>query len=550
MNRPNETAAWAALDAHREEVGETHLRELFAADEQRFQRLSASACGLFLDYSKQRVTARTLELLFDLAREMDLAGRVEALFAGEPVNNTEGRAALHTALRHLDDSPLRVDGEDVVPRVHETLERILAFAEEVRSGRWLGATGKPIRTVVNIGIGGSDLGPDMAAEALRAYWGEGLDARFVSNLDYTQLGGVLAGLDHETTLFVVESKTFTTQETLTNARSARAWLLDRNGGDSAAIARHFVAVSTHGERVAEFGIDTANMFGFWDWVGGRYSLWSAIGLPLAVLIGRERFTALLRGAAAMDAHFRSAPWESNLPVLLGLLGVWNTNFLGAASHAVLPYDYALRLLPAYLQQLEMESNGKRVTRDGTPVAWDTCPVVWGAPGNNGQHAFYQLLHQGTRLVPSDFIVPAGNAWGREEHEQKVLANALAQTEALMHGRTVAEARAQMDAAGLAPEQAELLAPHRALPGNQPSSTLVYERLSPEVLGALVALYEHKVFVQSVVWDVNAFDQWGVELGKELAGVILPELAPEAPLSAHDGSTTGLIEYIKALRHGR
>jgi glucose-6-phosphate isomerase len=439
-----------------------------------------------------------------------------------------------------------VGGKDVMPEVNEVLARMARLVGAVRDGSWKGHTGKPIRSVVNLGIGGSDLGPAMAATALAAYGRADLTGHFVSNLDGTDLAETLALVDPETTLFVVESKTFTTQETLTNARSARAWLV-QHLGDERAVARHFVAVSTSAERVREFGIDLDNMFGFWDWVGGRYSMWSAIGLPVAILVGMERFEGFLAGAHAMDEHFRSAPWERNLPAILGLLRVWYANLFAAATHAVLPYDYALRLLPAYLQQLEMESNGKRVTRDGQPVTRQTSAVVWGAPGNNGQHAFYQLLHQGTRLVPADFLVPLESQHELAGHHEGVLANALAQTEALMRGRSAAEARAELAAAGFAGKALDAAVPHRVLPGNQPTNTLVYQRLTPEVLGALVALYEHEVFVQSVVWRINAFDQWGVELGKQLARVIQPELAPHAPLSAHDASTAGLIRLARDRR---
>jgi glucose-6-phosphate isomerase len=469
---------------------------------------------------------------------------------GDAINNTEGRAVLHVALRNRGPQPVPVDGEDVMPAVRAVLERMRAFSEAVRSGAWRGYTGQRIRAVVNIGIGGSDLGPAMVTAALRPFHSPGLKAYFVSNLDFTHIGGTLAELDPETTLFIVESKTFTTQETLTNARTARAWFLERMGHDEKAIAKHFVAVSTNTEQVTQFGIAPENMFGFWDWVGGRYSLWSAIGLPIAVMVGMDRFEELLAGAHDMDAHFQGAPWRENMPVLLGLLGVWYNNFFGAPTHAVLPYDYALRDFPAYLQQLEMESNGKRVTREGEAVDYATCPIVWGAPGNNGQHAFYQLLHQGTRLVPSDFIVPVENDRHSVDHENAVLANALAQTEALMRGRTEAEARAELEARGLTGAALDFQVPHRVLPGNQPTSTLVYRSLTPRVLGALIALYEHKVFTQSVIWGINAFDQWGVELGKQLAKVILPELAGERPVSDHDASTAGLIEYLRARRPSR
>jgi glucose-6-phosphate isomerase len=543
---PQVVSAWSALRAHHQELASVHLRELFAAAPDRFERMSLEACGLFVDFSKHRATAETLTRLRGLANAADLRDWIDRMFTGEPINNTEGRAALHVALRNRAERPIRVAGSDVMPAVREVLARMARLAEAVRSGTWRGFTGKPIRHVVNIGIGGSDLGPAMVATALAGYTQAGLTGHFVSNLDGTHLAETLAGVDPESTLFVVESKTFTTQETLTNARSARAWLVERLGDDRA-VARHFVAVSTSRDRVQAFGIDPENMFGFWDWVGGRYSVWSAIGLPVAILAGMERFEALLAGAHAMDEHFRTAPWEANLPVTVGLLGVWYTNFFAAHTHAVLPYDYALRLLPAYLQQLEMESNGKRVTRGGEPVAGDTCPVVWGAPGNNGQHAFYQLMHQGTRLVPADFVVPIESQRELPGHHLAVLANALAQSEALMRGRTAEEARAELAASGLSGPALEAAVPHRVLPGNQPSTTILYQRLTPEVLGALVALYEHKVFVQSVCWEVNAFDQWGVELGKQLARVIQPELEPQAPVSDHDASTSALIRRVRERR---
>ncbi|MCU0935228.1 MAG: glucose-6-phosphate isomerase [Gammaproteobacteria bacterium] len=543
---PEVQAAWEALEAHYREIEGLHLRDLFARDPERFPRLTAEACGIFLDYSKGRVTAETLVRLAHLADAVDLRGWTDRMFAGEAINGTEDRAVLHVALRNRANRPIRVGGEDVMPEVNEVLARMARLVGAVRDGSWKGHTGKPIRSVVNLGIGGSDLGPAMAATALAAYGRADLTGHFVSNLDGTDLAETLALVDPETTLFVVESKTFTTQETLTNARSARAWLV-QHLGDERAVARHFVAVSTSAERVREFGIDLDNMFGFWDWVGGRYSMWSAIGLPVAILVGMERFEGFLAGAHAMDEHFRSAPWERNLPAILGLLRVWYANLFAAATHAVLPYDYALRLLPAYLQQLEMESNGKRVTRDGQPVTRQTSAVVWGAPGNNGQHAFYQLLHQGTRLVPADFLVPLESQHELAGHHEGVLANALAQTEALMRGRSAAEARAELAAAGFAGKALDAAVPHRVLPGNQPTNTLVYQRLTPEVLGALVALYEHEVFVQSVVWRINAFDQWGVELGKQLARVIQPELAPHAPLSAHDASTAGLIRLARDRR---
>ena len=543
---PEVRSAWMALEAHHREVAGLHLREIFGQDAGRFERMSLEACGLFVDFSKNRITDETLARLRALAGAAELRSWIDRMFRGEAINNTEGRAVLHVALRNRSNRSIDVQGRDVMPEVNGVLTRMRRLAEEVRSGAWRGFTGQPIRSVVNIGIGGSDLGPAMVATGLAACTQPGLTGYFVSNLDGTHLAETLAQVDPETTLFVVESKTFTTQETLANARSARAWLVDRLG-DERAVARHFVAISTSAERVRAFGIDTENMFGFWDWVGGRYSVWSAIGLPVAILVGMDRFEAFLAGAHAMDEHFRTAPWERNLPVTLGLLGVWHSNLLGAHTHAVLAYDYALRLLPAYLQQLEMESNGKRVTRDGAPVVGLTCPIVWGGPGNNGQHAFYQLMHQGTRLVPADFIVAVESQHELPGHQEAVLANALAQTEALMRGRNAEEARAELAAGGFSGAALEAALPHRVLPGNQPTTTIVYQRLDPQVLGALVALYEHKVFVQSVCWGVNAFDQWGVELGKQLARVILPELESANAVPEHDASTNGLIRYIRARR---
>ncbi len=542
-NSPLKSQAWEALYTHHRSLADVHMRDLFAQDPQRFQSFSTQACGLLMDYSKHRLTAETMTLLRNLADAVELRAWIERMFSGEKINSTEGRAALHVALRNRSNRPILVDGQDVMPEVNEVLRRIRTFTDAVRTGEWRGHTGKRIRAIVNLGIGGSDLGPAMAVTALKAFADPDLSAHFVSNLDSTQISEVLDIVDPETTLFIVASKTFTTQETLTDARTARGWLVTRLG-DEKAVARHFVAVSTNTKKVREFGIDTANMFGFWDWVGGRYSMWSAIGLPIALMIGMDHFEELLYGAHVMDEHFRTAPWERNLPVLLGLLGVWYIDCFQAPTHAVLPYDYALRLLPAYLQQLEMESNGKRVTRLGEPVGHLTCPVIWGAPGNNGQHAFYQLMHQGTRLIPADFIVAVHGQHERPGHQAAVLSNALAQTEALMRGRTFEQAKAELERSGLKGSALEAAIPHRVLPGNQPTTTIMYSRLTPELLGSLVALYEHKVFVQSACWEINAFDQWGVELGKQLAKVIEPELRGEAAVTGHDGSTTGLINHLR------
>jgi glucose-6-phosphate isomerase len=535
--------AWKALDANARAMRETHLRTLFADDPARGERLTAEGAGLFLDYSKNRVSGETLELLLRLARESGLKERIEAMFGGEPINATEGRAVLHVALRAARDASIVVDGRNVVPDVHAVLSKMEAFARRVRGGEWRGHTGKRIRNVVNIGIGGSDLGPVMAYEALRHYGERSLTFRFVSNVDGLDFVEATRDLDPAETLFIVASKTFTTQETMTNAQSARAWSLAGLGGDARAVAKHFVAVSTSAEKVAAFGIDTANMFGFWDWVGGRYSMTSAIGLSTMLAIGPEGFGALLAGFRRMDEHFRGTPFERNLPVLLGLLTVWNTNFLGAESVAVLPYENYLKRFPAYLQQLTMESNGKHVTLDGRTVGYDTGPVYWGEPGTNGQHSFYQLIHQGTRLIPCDFLAFAQPLAPLGRHHDMLMANVFAQAEALAFGKTSAEVRAE--------GTAEALVPHRVFQGNRPSNTILAERLTPETLGALVALYEHSVFTQGVVWEVNSFDQWGVELGKVLAQRVLGELESAAePALHHDSSTNALIRRYRRLRTPR
>ncbi|MBP2230742.1 glucose-6-phosphate isomerase [Azospirillum agricola] len=550
MTALTRSPAWAALAQHRREFGDTHMRDLFAADPGRFDAFSLEAAGLFLDYSKNRATKDTLGLLLDLARQQDVEGWRDRMFAGEPINLTEKRAVLHTALRNRSDRPVRVDGRDVMPDVRAVLERMDAFATAVRDGTWTGYTGQPITDVVNIGIGGSDLGPVMVTEALKPFAHPHVALHFVSNVDGTHLAETLKWLDPDTTLFVIASKTFTTQETLTNAHSARRWFLE-SAKDEAHVARHFVAVSTNEAEVVKFGIDPANMFGFWDWVGGRYSLWSAIGLPIAIAIGPERFAELLDGAHAMDEHFRTAPLERNMPALLGLLGVWYRNFWDASSYAVLPYDQYLHRFAAYLQQLDMESNGKSVTRGGEPVDHDTGPVLFGEPGTNGQHAFYQLIHQGTSLIPCDFIAAAAshNPIGAEAgaHHRILLSNVFAQAEALMRGKTADEVRAEMAKSGKAPKEVEALVPHRVFPGNRPSNTILVRSLTPAALGALIALYEHKVFVQGIVWDINSFDQWGVELGKQLAGAILPELTDGPREGAHDSSTTGLMAWWRANR---
>ena len=535
---PTASPAWRALTAHRDAIAATHLRQLFATDPGRGERLTLTAAGVHLDYSKHRVTDETLRLLVELAGQSGLRARIDAMFAGEKINETERRAVLHVALRAPRGAEIRVDGEDVVPGVHAVLDAMSAFADRVRGGEWRGHTGRRIRNVVNIGIGGSDLGPVMAYEALRHYSAREMNFRFVSNVDGTDFAESVRDLDPAETLFVVASKTFTTLETMTNARTARAWSIAGLGGDPAAVAKHFVAVSTNAEEVAKFGIDTANMFGFWDWVGGRYSMDSAIGLSTMLAIGPDAFREMLAGFHEMDEHFRHAPFERNLPVLMGLLALWYNDFFGAQTVAVLPYDQYLKRFPAYLQQLTMESNGKRVRLDGAPVGCDTGPIYWGEPGTNGQHSFYQLIHQGTRLVPCDFILFAQTLNPLGVHHDLLAANVFAQGEALAFGKTAEELRAE----GVP----EWLVPHRTFPGNRPSSTLLLERLTPAALGRLVALYEHAVFVQGVVWGINAFDPWGAELGKVLAKRIEPELVPGVD-PCHDSSTNALIRRYRQLR---
>jgi glucose-6-phosphate isomerase len=546
LDRIDQTTEWAALERHAATMRDRHLRELFAADPARGERMTAEAAGLVLDYSKNRITDETLGLLLGLAERAGLRDRNEAMFTGERINTTEDRPALHVALRAPAGSRIEVDGQDIVPAVHAVLRKMADFSQRVRSGAWTGHTGRRIRGVVNIGIGGSDLGPAMAYDALRWYSDRSLAVRFVSNVDGSDLFEATRDLDPAETLFVVCSKTFTTLETLTNARTARDWLLDGLGGDASAVARHFVAVSTNAEKVAEFGIDTQNMFEFWDWVGGRYSYDSAIGLSLMIAIGPDDFREMLDGFHAMDEHFREAPFERNLPVLLGLVGVWYGDFFGAETQAILPYSHYLGKFPAYLQQLDMESNGKSVDRAGRPVAVQTGPIVWGTPGTNGQHAYYQLIHQGTKLIPADFMgfVHAAQELGGETggHQDLLMANFFAQTEALAFGRTADEVRAE----GVPEAQV----PHRTFPGNHPTNTILADRLDPRTLGALVALYEHKVFTQGTIWGIDSFDQWGVELGKKLAGQIAPELTASAlPPLGHDGSTNALIRRYRE-RRGR
>jgi len=538
---------WHQLEAHAASLSRAHLRGLFAADPDRFARFSVRFEDMLLDYAKHRITEETMRLLMSLARARELELWRSRMFTGEKINTTEHRAVLHIALRNRSGSPIHVDGRNVMADVEAVLERMRDFSDRVRSGSWKGATGKAITDIVNIGIGGSDLGPLMVCTALEPYARDDLRAHFVSNVDGAHLHHTLKRLDPATTLFIVASKTFTTQETMTNAASARSWLTEALG--EAAVARHFAAVSTNAERVAGFGIDTANMFEFWDWVGGRYSLWSAIGLPIALFIGFDRFLELLEGGHAMDRHFLEAPLEENMPVILGMLGVWYNNFLGAQSHAILPYDQHLARFPAYFQQGDMESNGKFVTRDGERVDYETGPIIWGEPGTNGQHAFYQLIHQGTKLVPTDFLAAAESLTPLGDHHPKLLANFFAQTEALAFGKSEAEARAELEAQGLEGAALEALLPHKLFEGNRPSSSILYKTLTPHRLGSLIALYEHKIFTQGIIWNINSFDQWGVELGKQLASRILPELEGPEPVSGHDASTNGLINYMKALRAG-
>jgi len=532
--------SWKALGTHHKIIGKLHLRKLFAEDSRRGERFTASAAGLFLDYSKNRITEKTLKLLLQLAEESGLRAKIDAMFGGDKINVTENRAVLHVALRAPRNSSIFTDGKDVVPEVHEVLDRMEAFFKSIRSGAWKGFTGKRIRNIINIGIGGSDLGPVMAYEALKHYSERSLNFRFVSNVDGIDFTEATRDLDPAETLFIVSSKTFTTLETMTNAQSARDWLLAGLGRDPKAVAKHFVAVSTNAEKISVFGIDTANMFGFWDWVGGRYSMDSAIGLSTMLAIGPENFQAMLAGFHEMDEHFRTAPFEENLPVLLALLAVWNTNFLGAETVAVLPYEQYLKRFPAYLQQLTMESNGKHVTLAGKKANYQTGPVYWGEPGTNGQHSFYQLIHQGTRLIPCDFIAFAQPVRPLGRHHDILLANVFAQAEALAFGKTAEEVKAENTVAALVP--------HRVFEGNRPSNVILAKKLTPEILGKLVALYEHSVFTQGVIWNIDSFDQWGVELGKVLAQRIVPELESNTePDLKHDSSTNHLIRHYRDLK---
>lgn len=535
--------SWKALQRHYSKIKDKHLRELFAEDPERFKKFSVQFNDFLLDYSKNRATDKTMELLFKLAEDVKLKAWISKMFKGEKINFTENRAVLHTALRNRSNQSVYVDGADVMPKVNDVLQHMKEFSGQVRSGEWKGYTGKEITDVVNIGIGGSDLGPVMVTEALKPYGKEGLSVHFVSNVDATHIAETLKIVNPETTLFIISSKTFTTQETLANANTAKKWFLEKSRSEQA-IAKHFIAISTNGVEVQRFGIDIKNMFEFWDWVGGRYSLWSAIGLSIAIFIGFEDFEQLLTGAYEMDEHFKTAPFDKNLPVIMALLGVWYNNFFGADTYAILPYDQYLHRFPAYLQQGDMESNGKRIDKQGAEVEYSTGPVIWGEPGTNGQHAFYQLIHQGTKLIPADFIAPIESQNPIGEHHKMLLSNFFAQTEALMKGKNEKEAREELKRAGLSGKDLKTLLPHKIFPGNKPTNSILIKKLTPKNLGSLIAMYEHKIFTQGVIWNINSFDQWGVELGKQLAKAILPELDKNAPLSKHDSSTSGLIQYYR------
>jgi glucose-6-phosphate isomerase len=546
MSTLTSSAAWTALETHQHEMANIHMRELFAQDPERFNKFSLRFQDLLLDYSKNRITEKTMQLLCDLARQADLKGWTEKMFSGEKINITENRAVLHIALRNRSNRPILVDGADVMPEVNAVLQHMQTFSDAIRSGQWTGYTGERITDVVNIGIGGSDLGPVMVTEALKPYAQEGLNIHFVSNIDGTHMAETIKRLHPETTLFIVASKTFTTQETLTNAHTAKDWFLTR-AKQEAHVAKHFVALSTNAKEVSNFGIDTHNMFEFWDWVGGRYSLWSAIGLSIAIAIGFDNFEELLSGGHDMDEHFRTAPLEQNLPATLGLLGIWYNNFFGAQTQAILPYDQYMHRFAAYFQQGDMESNGKHINRDGEPLDVSTGPIIWGEPGTNGQHAFYQLIHQGTKLIPCDFIAPMKTHNPIGHHHPILLSNFFAQTEALMKGKTDDEGRDELTHAGLRGEALEHLVPHKLFAGNRPTNSILVSQITPRTLGRLVALYEHKIFTQGVIWNINSFDQWGVELGKQLATAILPELDGPEEVSSHDSSTNGLINFYKKHR---
>ena len=548
LNRqnPTETKAWKKLDAHFHLLKERHMKELFAEDPERFEDFSLKFEDILVDYSKNRITRETLSLLLNLAEQCKVEESIEKMFSGEQINETEGRAVLHVALRNRTQMPIQVDGKDVMPEVNAVLRRMESFSNKVVSGKWKGYTGKRITDIVNIGIGGSDLGPVMVTEALRPYWKPGMNVHFVSNVDGTHIAETLKRVNPESTLFIIASKTFTTQETMTHAHTARSWFLEE-AKDEHHIAKHFVAASTNQEGVAKFGIDTKNMFEFWDWVGGRYSLTSAIGLPIACTIGFDHFRQLLEGFDVMDIHFRDTPLNRNIPTLLALIGIWYNNFFGAESEAILPYDQYMHRFPAYFQQGNMESNGKYVGRDGKKVGYQTGPIIWGEPGTNGQHAFYQLIHQGTKLIPCDFIAPAVSHNPIGDHHPKLLSNFFAQTEALMMGKTPEEVRAELEKEGKTAEEIEWLLPFKVFEGNRPTNSILLQKLTPRALGTLIALYEHKIFVQGIIWNIFSFDQWGVELGKQLAKKILPELEGDGKVKNHDSSTNGLINAYKQMR---
>ncbi len=541
---PTQTKAWAALEKHFQAIHKTHMKELFASDPDRFSKLSLQFEDILFDYSKNRVTEETMSLLTALAEETGLSDAIGQMFSGAPINVTEKRAVLHTALRNRSNTPVLVDGKDVMPGVNQVLDQMRDFSRRLHSGEWKGYTGKKIDTIVNIGIGGSDLGPVMVTEALRPYWVKGMNVHFVSNVDGSHIAEVLKRVNMETTLFIVASKTFTTQETMTNAQSARDAFIQTTGNQNA-VKKHFVAVSTNADEVAQFGIDTANMFGFWDWVGGRYSLWSAVGLSIVCTIGYDHYIALLEGAHAVDLHFQKTPLKKNIPVIMALLGIWYNNFFGAESQAILPYDQYLHRFAAYFQQGDMESNGKCVDRAGQPVTYQTGPIIWGEPGTNGQHAFYQLIHQGTKLIPCDFIAPARTHNPLSDHHVKLLSNFFAQTEALMNGKTEAEVRAEFKKEK--PAEIELLTPFKVFEGNRPTNSFLVKEITPRSLGSLIALYEHKIFTQGVIWNIYSFDQWGVQLGKLLANRILPELENKDTVTSHDSSTNGLINAWKKMK---
>lgn len=547
MTNPTHCPIWHELNAHYQEIFPLQMRDMFTKDSHRFAKFSLKAEGLLLDYSKHRITDETLTLLCKLARNSKVEEWRDRMFAGEKINFTENRAVLHTALRNRSNTPVYVDGKDVMPEVNRVLTQMRNFSDRVRSGEWKGYSSKPITDIVNIGIGGSDLGPVMVCGALKPYAKEGLNVHFVSNIDGAHLAQTLEACNPETTLFIVASKTFTTQETMTNARSARDWFLNA-AKDDAHVAKHFVAISTNATEVSKFGIDAANMFEFWDWVGGRYSLWSAIGLSIAIYIGMEHFEELLLGGHEMDLHFKNTPLEQNIPVIMALLGVWYNNFFGVDSMAILPYDQGLSRFPAYLQQADMESNGKFIDRDGNTVQCTTGPIIWGEAGTNGQHAFYQLIHQGNRLIPCDFMMPMNSQYqvgkNGNEHHLILMANCFAQTSALMQGKTLAEAKAELIAQGMDGDTLEVLLPHKVFEGNRPSSTILFDRLTPRMLGKLIAIYEHKIFVQGIIWNINSFDQWGVEYGKQIAKKILPQLNDGQESVEYDSSTNGLINYFK------